>query len=171
MKNFPEFDNQDNMGGNRRFLFIPDTDIELFPPVANQLINTPPILKSDCSFYKGYSSHKTLLFDEKQQKSDAGTYFNQILSGFYPKINPLALALFSDMQMRGFILIVLDNNNQLRIIGTPDHSARLRYSLSTGATPATRNGIEYEFYCQSIFPAPFFSDTSFFEDQVSIVIS
>lgn len=171
MNHFPEFDNQDNMGGNQRFLFIPITDIEILYLAVNQIVSTPPELKTDCSFFKGYASYKTLLFEEKQEQSAAGSYFNQKLSGFYPKINPTAIALFSEMQNQYFIVIVLDNNGQLRMVGNLEQPLKMRYSLSTGSNPATRNGVEYEFAGQSQFPAPFFSDTSFFEEQLSVVIS
>ena len=155
MNHFPAFNNADNLGGNQGFSFIPSNLVEYIPPTISGYVNDDPVLASGAAFFNGYATAKTLLFEEKEQKTNAGISYLQKISGFYPKITPTVVSLFTQMRNRKFIVKITDNNGLLRLAGTLEQPLEFGFSLSTGNNPATRNGITFEFFCENQHPAPF----------------
>jgi hypothetical protein len=158
MNHFPTFENLTNLGGCQYFQFVPVEDVLLVPEHTDLVINSPIVLVGSKTFLNGFASSKTLSFEEKPEKRSSGNCFLTKISGFYPKINPGALSLFEKMVNRKFLILIRDNNYYLRLAGTLEHPLEFRYSLSTGADPAKRNGILFEFYGESLEPAPFYAN-------------
>ncbi len=157
MNDFTSFQDTDNIGGCQSFQFIPVNQVVSIPDPIDFVIPTEPTLLSGATFFNGYSTAKTLLFDEKTQKNNAGEYFLQKISGFYPKIRPSILKLFKEMKNHKFIVLVHDNNNMLRMVGTLEQPLEFSYSLSTGTNPVQRNGITFEFTAENELPAPMYN--------------
>jgi hypothetical protein len=155
MNHFPTFNNADNLGGNQGFSFIPADLVLNIPPTNGGYLDDDPELAEGASFFNGYATAKTLLFDEKEQKSNAGTSYLQKIIGFYPKIIPSVVSLFTQMRNRKFIVKITDSNGLLRLVGTIEQPLEFRFSLSTGNAPVNRNGISFEFYSENEHPAPF----------------
>lgn len=163
MNHFPIFDNIDNMGGNKSFMFIPEDEIVEIKSPVNFVIQEAPVLLTGKTFLNGYASHKTLRLSEIPEQTAAGTHFNSKISGFYPKIIPNVVSSFVKMKERMFVVAVLDNNKQLRLVGTKEQPLQFTFSLDTGANAATRNGITFEFTGQSILPSPFLASQVFIQ--------
>jgi hypothetical protein len=156
MNAFPEPQFADNLGGCRQFQFIPVEDVISMPDHKDYVIIEPPVVKFGKTFLIAYSTPKTLIFTEKQENNAAGTFFIQNITGFYPRVHPVVISLFKSMQNRKFLAVITDNNKYVRLAGSLEQPLEFRYSLSTGNTPTERNGISYEFFCQSPHPAFFY---------------
>jgi hypothetical protein len=145
----------ENIGGCQMFWFIPSNQVMHLPVTAQRKILSPIVLKANAAFLLGYATEKTLFFDEKPQENDAGDYYMTEVGGFFPKMTPGTLALFSSMRKQRFIVVVEDNNGHKRVAGSLDNPMKFSFDASTGDNPKSRNGYRFMFKCQSIHESPF----------------
>lgn len=154
MSNFPKA-KTDNLGGVRKFEFIASNNVLSIPIPVNAVISASIPLKSGSAFLEGYATAKTLLFEEKNKLSNAGTSFLQEISGFYPGNTPEIIDFFSNMLRHNYIIKITDSNNYLRLVGTLESPLVFAFDLSTEAAVPKRPGIKYSFFAENILPAPF----------------
>ena len=151
---FPE--NTSNIGGCHTFHFIKADNVQLI--VINTLHNNVSelVLKLHTAFHSGYASFRSLQFQENMRNNDSGRFFLTRISGFYPGLTNHILNIFSAMQAQEFIVVITDNNNQKRLVGTPQSPLKFTFNQASGANPTQRNGFEFTFEGKLLCQSPFF---------------
>ncbi len=147
----------DNIGGCHEFSLIPSDDVTSLGIIPSTNMVKSISLKPGKTMFKGYASFRSLSFSQNLQENDSGKYFSTQISGFYPKLSPKIISIFQRLQSLDLIVKVTDNNNQVRVVGTPINPLRFSFSQSTGNNPSQRNGISFSFSGNLMFESPFFS--------------
>lgn len=156
MQNFPAY-NFENFGGARSFSFIPVTDVASIPFSISSMLTSAVFLKSTKAWYTGLAVLRSLAFNEKLIESNAGKAYEYTISGIYPRQNSTMLSLFDDMARRRFILDIIDNNNERRLVGTVTNGARFTYSYNSGENTNQRPDYNFTFTFRHFKPAPFYN--------------
>ena len=156
IESFPQL-TPGTLGGCRGFEYVPASELLHIPRLRNGQVPAPVILKDGSAFRKGYSTFKTLVFEEKIQENDSGKYYLCEIKGFYPKICHEILDLFARMAMDHFVVVVTDNNGLRRVCGTDDNPLNFSFDQGTGSEPASRAGISFSFRGQLPQPSPFYT--------------
>lgn len=156
MQNFTTFSGP-NLGGCKSFLFIPINDISSIPDPVDMVISSAVVLRSGKSWYTGYSTLETLEFAERQKNTRAGSSFDKIINGSYPKQSNSMLALFNEMDGQRFVIQITDNNDVVRLVGTINNPLIFRFDFTTGQQAANLNGYKFVFEQEDTDPAPVYS--------------
>ncbi len=134
----------DNIGGLQKLEFIPIIDVDSIPDPVQGTIDDP-ILKLGKRWFQCYFSPGTLGFSEEKNNSGAGIQYNPVLTPFIPKDNPELSAILREMDGYLFLVKYQDNNGYMKLVGDLNTGLRFESSLSTGNTPAERNGHKLKF--------------------------
>lgn len=151
---FPEFDNE-TMGGNQSFKFIPVNDCASLPTALACVVDENPTPKYGKALLDGLAIIDTLTFLETLEQSAAGVYYKTTIKGKVPQINSGYLALFAEMCTCRHIIIIKDNNGFERMCGTLANGMKFTFNMEIKETPAGSAAIEFLFSSQSIQPSPF----------------
>jgi hypothetical protein len=145
----------DNIAGCQSFTFIEDDKVQNIPVSPGRKITSDIVLTQGASWLSGYATSRTLSFEEKMQENDAGKYFLTEINGFYPKLCPEAIELFTKMKDSRFIVVVTDNNGYKRVCGTTANPMNFTFDQDSGSRVSARNGFTFRFRCQSLQESPF----------------
>ena len=152
---FPYPQTDANPGGCSTFSFIPYQNVSQLAVNRESNTITSILLEPGFDFFEGYATKGTLRFEEKIKENDAGIHFLTTIRGFYPKLCPQPLAVFSSMTQQHFILKLTDNNLQKRVIGTHLTPLRFTFDQASGRNPADRNGFWFTFSAELLHQSPF----------------
>jgi len=142
-----------NMGGIASFNFIPYHFISKLPAVKGKVISTPVLLLPGLSELKGYSTLEKLEFSENAKENDNGTYYQWVIQGFIPGDSAEIINLMEEMETAVHIVILRDNQNQLRLVGMGSPLVFIS-SFDSGSKPGEARGYKYSFAADSISRAP-----------------
>ena len=156
MDDFKEVIGIENIGGCDGFMFA-DVDAIAYIPSTNGGGVDRSVAMKYGRFLKGYASLTSLSFEETQSETVHGTLYTTSIKGKYPKMDAEMLKLFTLLVKSRTIVTVLDNNSNLRIVGTVDIGLKFKYKDDTGGKPGELNGAQFEFYRQGVNSSPFYN--------------
>ncbi len=140
----------DNMGGLLSIWAVPPTDVAIgFESIS--FLTTDNIIQLYCS-------PGSLSFIEKQSIEKAGTVYKTQINAFTPKDSPEVQAIINSMSGRKWVIILLDQNEQYKVAGTPDIPLRVSFDLDTGSDTPDLNGHSISFYGTQTSKAKFITD-------------
>ena len=128
----------DNLGGLLAIWAVPPTDIIVS-------LNSVDFLSTQ-NIIEIYCTPGSLSFTEKESQEKYGTAFKNELNAFIPKDSPDVLRIINQMSGRKWVVILLDQNEQFKVAGTPEIPLRVSFDLDTGADTPDRNGHSISFY-------------------------
>lgn len=137
----------DNLGGLLSIWAVPPTDLVI-------LINSVSFLSTE-NIIELYCSPGSLSFTEKESLEKSGTVYKTELKAFIPRDSLEVLQIINDMSGRKWVVIMLDQNEQFKVAGTPEIPLRVSFDLDTGTDTAERNGHSVSFYGTQISKARF----------------
>jgi len=145
-----------NLGGIDQFWFIPVDDVHRIPDEESNVIEQDIQLLGDAKFSVGYATQETLQFTENQNRDAQGNFYEQSLSGFYPKDQENVASLFEGMAAERFIVIFRDNNGYYKLLGSLANPCKFTATFESGDSANGRNGYSFEFTRTDVEKAPFY---------------
>ncbi len=137
----------DNLGGLLSIWAVPPADLILsFNAVS--FFTTENIIKMYCS-------PGSISFTEKASQEKYGLGYKNEINAFIPKDSEQTQAIMNDMVGRKWVIILLDQNQQFKVVGTPEIPLRVSFDLDTGSDTADRNGHSISFYGTQLSKAKF----------------
>lgn len=140
----------DNLGGLLSIWAIPPAELTIN-------LNTISF-SSTANIIQLYCSSGSLSFSEKETKENLGTVYQTEINAFIPKDSPEAQEIINGMSRRKWVVIILDQNEQFKVAGTPQIPLRVSFNLETGSDIPDRNGHTVSFYGKQISKAQFIQD-------------
>lgn len=140
----------DNLGGLLSIWAVPPSDIYIS-------FNVVSFLTTD-NIIEIYCSPGSISFTEKESQEKYGLGYKNELKAFIPKDSPDTQAIINDMSNRKWVVILLDQNEQFKVAGTPEIPLRVSFDLETGADTPDRNGHSISFYGTQIGKAKFITN-------------
>lgn len=140
----------DNLGGLLAIWAVPPDDIVISLNTAN--------FRTTANIIKIYCSPGSISFTEKETQEKFGLGYKNELNAFIPKDSPETQAIINDMSGRKWVVILMDQNEQFKVAGTPEIPLRVSFDLDTGSDTADRNGHSISFYGTQTTKARFIDD-------------
>ena len=140
----------DNLGGLLKIWAVPPDDITISFNAAN--------FRTTANIIEMYCSPGSISFTEKESQEKYGLVYKNEINAFIPKDSVETQAIISDMIGRKWVIILLDQNEQFKVAGTPEIPLRVAFDLDTGADTPDRNGHSISFYGTQTSKAKFISD-------------
>ena len=140
----------DNLGGLLKLWAVPPDDITISFNTAN--------FRSTANIIEMYCSPGSISFTEKESQENYGLGYKNELNAFIPKDSPETQAIINDMTGRKWVVILLDQNEQFKVAGTPEIPLRVSFDLDTGADTPDRNGHSISFYGTQTSKAKFITN-------------
>jgi len=137
----------DNLGGLLTIWAVPPSDL-LISFNAISFLSTENIIQLYCST-------GSLSFSEKETEESLGKVYQTEINAFVPKDSPEAQDIIQEMSRRKWVIIILDQNEQFKIAGTPKIPLRVSFNLNTGSDTQDRNGHTVSFFGNQISKAKF----------------
>ena len=113
------------MGGLLKIWAVPPSDIAIS-------FNSVSFLTTD-NIIQLYCSPGSISFYEKESQEKYGTAYKNELNALMPKDSPDVLKIINQMSGRKWVVILLDQNEQFKVAGTPEIPLRVSFDLDTGA--------------------------------------
>lgn len=88
-----------------------------------------------------------------------GAGYEQELTGFYAGDRPAVASQFVKMQGRRFVLLALDFEGQVRLVGDPRGGLEFTYKQTSGTKPGERKGYAWSFKGRTAGPSLFYTGT------------
>jgi len=88
-----------------------------------------------------------------------GAGYEQELTGFYAGDLPAVASQFLKMQGRRFVLLALDFEGRVRLVGDPRGGLEFTYKQTSGTKPGERKGYAWSFKGRTAGPALFYTGT------------
>lgn len=145
-----------NLGGIDQFWFIAVDQVQSIPDEESNVIEQDIQLVGDAKFNVGYATQETLQFTENQNRDAQGNFYEQSLSGFYPKDQENIASLFEGMAAERFIVIFRDNNGYYKLLGSLANPCKFTATFESGDSANGRNGYSFEFTRTDVEKAPFY---------------
>lgn len=92
-----------------------------------------------------YCTDETVSFTEEKSQPSAGSLYNPIISGVIPRSNSLNQQQLTRLESGVWLLLFIDNNDNLRLSGNEQNQLVFNRNEATGATLVTRNQITFTF--------------------------
>jgi hypothetical protein len=159
--NFPQIEEMDNQGGNLQFYYLPVNNVSLIPRAVNGTVLSEISLKDIANWFLGYSTNDLLSFESQLVSNEHGSYYENTVKGFYPKPSATFIEYLYDVRHRKFILLVMDSNGRLRIVGSVEQPCTLTFVEKTGTRAQDLPGVSFEFRCENYNPCYFYPFTPF----------
>jgi len=140
----------DNLGGLLSIWAVPPSDIYIsFNAVS--FFTTENIIEMYCS-------PGSISFTEKATQEKYGLGYKNQLNAFIPKDSPEVQSIINDMSRRKWVVILLDQNEQFKVAGTPEIPLRVSFDLDTGIDTPDCNGHSISFYGTQTSKAKFITN-------------
>lgn len=140
----------DNLGGLLSIWAVPPDDITISFNTAN--------FRTTANIIEMYCSPGSISFTENESQEKYGLGYKNQLNAFIPKDSVETQAIINTMSGRKWVVILLDQNEQFKVAGTPEIPLRVSFDLDTGSDTADRNGHTVSFYGTQTAKAKFISD-------------
>ena len=140
----------DNLGGLLKIWAVPPDDIIISFNAAN--------FRSTANIIEMYCSPGSISFTEKATQEKYGLGYKNEINAFIPKDSEETQAIINDMSGRKWVVILLDQNEQFKVAGTPEIPLRVSFDLDTGTDTPDRNGHSISFYGTQTSKAKFIDD-------------
>lgn len=150
MENFCGDPNQE---GITTFEYIPTEHVQFFNECtgSDYTLQEPPVLKPGRSWLAGQGVRRTHEYDEPENITEHGPFFEQGFAATVPYHNPQLAGLFQRMTTQRYILRYVDPNGFTVIVGTLNFP--LTFSSSMTTTGVKGHAIRFD--SQSEFKAYF----------------
>ncbi|MBW6490841.1 MAG: hypothetical protein K0B15_06550 [Lentimicrobium sp.] len=158
---FPQITEMDNQGGNLLFFYIPVTDVVSIPISSGGSVLNDITLLQGAEWFLGYSTKDTLSLESEMITNEQGSYYQHAVKGFYPKPPPALIKYFDSIRHQKFILLVMDSNNRIRIIGSLAQPCSFTFSEITGSRAQDLPGVNFGFNCVNYNPCLFYYTNPF----------
>lgn len=146
MFSFPRINGEPNFTGYNAFFFLPTSAIASMEDPVLGIINTTGITYTGSpDWFQGYSINEKLSFKDDPALSDAGISYPVLLQGSAPVDKPEYLTLFSEMVHEEFIVLLRDNNDRMKILGTLQKGLRFLFKTE---------GVGYAFEFKGDYDTP-----------------
>jgi hypothetical protein len=145
-----------NLGGIDQFWFIAVDQVQSIPDDDENVILQDIQLVGNAKFSVGYATQETLQYTENQNRDAQGNFYEQSLSGFYPKDQEGVANLFEGMAAERFIVIFRDNNGYYKLLGSLANPCKFTATFESGDSANGRNGYSFEFTRTDVAKAPFY---------------
>jgi len=140
----------DNLGGLLAIWAVPPEDIVLGFNTAN--------FRTTANIIEMYCSPGSISFTEKESQEKYGLGYKNQLNAFIPKDSPEVQSIINSMSGRKWVVVFLDQNQQFKVVGTPEIPLRVSFDLDTGMDTPDRNGHSISFYGTQTSKSKFISD-------------
>ena len=87
----------------------------------------------------------TFQFSEEKDTADNGVFYSTEVAGVIPKIDPGNEALVEELDRGEWIVLIRDNNGQMRLVGTAETPLRFDSGKDTGVSFTSRNNVKFAF--------------------------
>ncbi len=160
--------NLDNTGGIAKSWFVPVEDVVSIPEAIEYTVAEPVVMDAEKNWYTIESAADTQGYDEKELKGKEGSGISIMYRAFIPGHNPTLTSIFNGMRHRRFLLIVKDQEDQKRLLGSLKNPMRFKYEFQTGNKTSASKGYEITFY-QTAKASPFFYESPYiaYPDSIS----
>lgn len=141
----------ENMGGICSFQFVPKEGIDEFPDVdilTGEALFAVSLLPGS-TWLTGTCLRDSMEFTEEQQRNEAGTYFQQKLSGVINKDNVDMNTLTDSLRFIECVVIYTDRNGKKKLIGKPSKAMSFTSRLATGLEVKDKTAFYLEFTNES----------------------
>lgn len=147
-----------NIGSITNIFYALASDIISIPePDSNEAVDVG--FNSGKSFTEMTFTYESASFTEEQQESDAGPYFNQVLSFKIPLNSTTQHALLKSLLNLDLIMAFTDANGSSHVMGTLETPVRISMKLIRPGSPAGYNGYEVTCRASCVNPAPFLDES------------
>jgi len=92
---------------------------------------------------------------ENQSQQSGGYSFDQSVKFTQVRVSPVNDDVYNDLMRRPWVLLILDQNKQYKMVGSKDYPLRLIMEAKTGAEISDLNHVSMSFSGQSPFRAVF----------------
>lgn len=130
----------DNMGGLLRIWAVPPSVISISGSTAS--------MSSTTNVIAIYATPGTIGFSEKEVSGKPGQSYDIELVAVTPKDSQEARDILDLLDGRRWVVIYLDQNEQYKVIGTPETGLRVSTDLNTGKDTSDMNAYTLKFYGQ-----------------------
>jgi hypothetical protein len=138
----------ENLGGVFIFKFIPVIHVQsIAQPIDNRIL-TPVVLKQGFNWLDFYATEGTMQLKEDLQPSDHGDFYKLKLTASVPKIRTEIDHTFSLMRNVKFLIDVVDNNGQRKLLGTLEEPLSFTFQSDTGDSMPKKNNYSVEFFAE-----------------------
>lgn len=142
----------DNLGGLLKIWAVPPSEITIS-------LNTVSFSSTD-NIIEMYCSPGSISFTEKESQEKYGLGYKNELNASIPKDSTKVQSIINDMSGRKWVVILLDQNEQFKVAGTPEIPLRISFDLDTGSDTSERNGHAVSFYGMQTEKAKFINNPS-----------
>lgn len=155
------FKKSSNLPGIECFFFVPATSVLRDPLPGYDLKSDTLILKelplkTGMAWYQATVSKHTLRYSGNSKLTASGREYKHTLSGVVAKVTAEVAATLRQFNEQPFVVIYLDRNGYLRLIGSKDYGLVFSFEEETGQGPGDRNQVSFQFSGYSKFPAYFY---------------
>lgn len=158
-------------GAKNRIWVIRWEDVLYVPKsVRGAVIPTSdPVLIKPNTAFRHYDLQKDSVgWQEDSKETPHGTYYDQVLSGFRPKNEPVHSYEIQKLNPGYYILYFTDNEGQTRLLGDLDYPFRFSSKSAIDANPGGTNGADWEFRAKSKKPVPFVDPATDIPNEIQI---
>lgn len=140
----------DNMGGLLRIWAVPLSVIT----VSGNSVS----ISSTLDVIAIYATPGTMGFSEKETIGREGISYDTELVAKTPKDSSAARDVLDLLAGRRWVVVYMDQNEQYKLVGTPDNPLRATVDLDTGSDTAAYNGYLISFKGKQQFRSRFIDD-------------
>ena len=140
----------DNLGGILSIWAVPPADIFVS-------LNSVDFLSTQ-NIIEIYCSPGSISFTEKESQEKYGLGYKNEINAFIPKDSVEVQSSINDMIGHKWVVILLDQNEQFKVAGTPKIPLRVSFDLDTGMDTPDSNGHSISFYGMQTSKAKFIDD-------------
>jgi len=150
-----------NNGGINQFFFT-DADTILKDPrprhglQATSLVVEEIPLIPNAFWYQAKVTKFTLRYRLRVRNTRHGVIYRHALEGALGKMRPESLEFFNQFRHRKWVVVYLDRNGLLVMVGSKKYPLEFEFSAETGRQVADLNGSDFEFAGESKYPSWFY---------------
>ena len=134
----------DNLGGIQKIYPIPASNVRVFGAIFNSEIHSFTVT-SGTDLTPIYVIRDSIKFTQDHKPSDSGDYFDTKFEAVAPKDRIELQNFIRTLEFTHYILVFKDNNNQFKVMGTPDEPLIVSADLTTGDIESKMNGYTLTF--------------------------
>ena len=135
----------DNLPGVRTVYFTEANNVFSIASDTDYIVSDDITLIGGAIWYTMGFSYDTARLRVNERKNRIGSYFDIALEGAIPKPTQAKMYSLNTLKNRNFVLVVIDRNGLIKIIGDEENYMRLLWSESSGRSAGENNQIAIRF--------------------------
>lgn len=149
MNNFPVSNNNIRIGGLKKFFFVPTSDILSEPEIYNNKLIGDYTFKPGKNLLTGYFDKDSGLLSIDDSLTNKGGLVKSTVNAILTDNSPELDALFCEMSCEKFIMFIIDNYKNIRVLGRVNCGATFSFSFSTNDKIADVPQYKFKIYYES----------------------